>query len=80
MTASVETSLTGGTTLRNFGLVARYDVTDKIRFSADVFQSRRESYNSISAAQILTSGLTGAYPGRLPRAGDQHQQSRSART
>jgi iron complex outermembrane receptor protein len=60
--SSVETSLTGGTTLRNFGLVARYDVTDKIRFSADVFQSRRESYNSISAAQILTSGLTGAFP------------------
>lgn len=60
--SSVETSLGAGSTLRVLGMVARYDLTDDIRFSADMFNSRRNSYQSISAAQIDTSGLTGAYP------------------
>jgi outer membrane receptor protein involved in Fe transport len=59
---AIQTSLINGVTLRNFGIVGRYDLTDKIRFSADIFQSRRESFSEIQAVQILTSGLTGIYP------------------
>jgi len=60
--SAYETSLINDITLRNVGFVGRYELTDNVRVFADVFQSRRESSNEISATQILTSTLTGIYP------------------
>lgn len=59
--AAYQTSLVNGLSLRSVGMVARYDITDDIRFSADIFQSRRNGFSEIQAGQILTSGLTGIY-------------------
>jgi iron complex outermembrane receptor protein len=59
--ASAQTSLTLGTTLKSFGGVAHYDLTDDVRLNITAFHSTRDSEQTISAAQLNTGTLTGPY-------------------
>lgn len=61
--ASAQTSLILGSTLKSFGGVAHYDLTDNIKLNFTAFHSTRDSEQMISAHQFNTGTLTGPYAG-----------------
>lgn len=61
--ASAQTSLILGSTLKSFGGVAHYDLTDNVKLNFTAFHSTRDSEQTISAHQFNTGALTGPFPG-----------------
>jgi iron complex outermembrane receptor protein len=57
-----ENSLIAAARLRSLSGSVRYDLTDEVTFKVDGIWSHRDGFQSISGAQLSTSGATGPFP------------------